>query len=806
LPHVFATTEPAHYIADNTYVDNFMTSIKDASGNTLPINNKTIQELFELNYGRMNALLGTELQFTNFNTQTTHQMNFPDLPTEIIPDGQTQVWMIIHNGVDTHFVHFHLVNVQVVNRVDWAGVVKPPYDDETGWRETVRADPLEQVIVAVRPAPPVLPAAWPTPPGSNRQLPDSIRPLDVTKPVTGEVGKTFNRTTNSNPLFNFGYEYVWHCHLLGHEENDMMRPMTLEVPETIPADPDLLWLVPNPDPGNTWNVVLGTSNGCAAPLTCPADSQLKVQWTNHSTDWPNDAIGFYVQRCAGAGCGFLPFPALPALPADLVATVTPYKPLPDFYNPALLASVDPALNQLLPAFLYPSYMDTAIDRGVIYNYQVTAFNSLGNSASAVITGPRLSGAWGAATGVTITPNSPTPHNAGTAVLFTAAATSASPTFTNYEYQFSLDTNGGGYVVVQPWSLVATWSMPGSTLPGNYSVKVQARAFPTDAGVSNTLAYVVRNAPATSVVISADQPSPHIAGSAVLFSATGQGSSNYQYKFWLDGGVVQAYSPVATWSMPALTPVGVHPVRVDVRTNDAVVTYDATSTVNYEIGLGITFVAGANGSLTGTLVQGVVPGGSTSAVTAVPAVGYHLVNWTGGSGFVSTANPLIVTNVLAGDAIMANFAINAYAVSFVAGANGTLSGTASQNVNYGSSASAVTAVPANFYHFVDWTGTNGFRSVSNPLTVSNVTADMTITANFDVGSTMVPDGDMGYGGTTMDAYEAMLIASGSLPSTPGDLAHGDVAPLVNGRPSPDGKIDIGDVTVILRKALGLVTWQ
>jgi len=28
-------------------------------------------------------------------------------------------------------------------------------------------------------------------------------------------------------MFNFGWEYVWHCHLLGHEENDMMRPIVV---------------------------------------------------------------------------------------------------------------------------------------------------------------------------------------------------------------------------------------------------------------------------------------------------------------------------------------------------------------------------------------------------------------------------------------------------------------------------------------------------------------------------------------------------------------------------------------------------
>ena len=38
----------------------------------------------------------------------------------------------------------------------------------------------------------------------------------------------------TNVMTNFGWEYVWHCHLLGHEENDMMRPMVFQVPVTMP--------------------------------------------------------------------------------------------------------------------------------------------------------------------------------------------------------------------------------------------------------------------------------------------------------------------------------------------------------------------------------------------------------------------------------------------------------------------------------------------------------------------------------------------------------------------------------------------
>ena len=41
---------------------------------------KAIQELFELDYGRMNATLGVELPFTNFNIQTTIPLGYVDPP------------------------------------------------------------------------------------------------------------------------------------------------------------------------------------------------------------------------------------------------------------------------------------------------------------------------------------------------------------------------------------------------------------------------------------------------------------------------------------------------------------------------------------------------------------------------------------------------------------------------------------------------------------------------------------------------------------------------------------------------------
>lgn len=196
---------------------------------------KAIQELFTLDYGRMNATLGVELPFTNFFTQTTIPYGYIDPPTELLKDGEVQIWKITHNGVDTHFIHFHLYDVQVMNRVGWDGMIKPPDANEIAWKDTVRMNPLEDIIIALRPMSQKLP--W--------GLPNSIRPMDVTTSIGSNnpantmgfanIDPSNAPATVNNDLINFGYEYVVHCHILGHEENDMMRSQLLGVPPSPPT-------------------------------------------------------------------------------------------------------------------------------------------------------------------------------------------------------------------------------------------------------------------------------------------------------------------------------------------------------------------------------------------------------------------------------------------------------------------------------------------------------------------------------------------------------------------------------------------
>ena len=249
LPAAFAASQPAPIVPEaaygpaygTTYQNNYVriqnTSFSFAPDaltppTVMPLQPKAVQELFEMDYGRMNATLGVERPNTNATIQTTIPYGYIDPPTELLKDGEPQIWKVTHNGVDTHAIHFHLFDVQVINRVGWDGAVRPPDATEIGWKETVKMSPLEDAIVALRPQKQAnLP--WP--------LPNSIRPLNVAKPIGSDLGffgvnPDGNPVTVLNQIINFGWEYVWHCHLLGHEENDMMRPSLLAVAPEVPTN------------------------------------------------------------------------------------------------------------------------------------------------------------------------------------------------------------------------------------------------------------------------------------------------------------------------------------------------------------------------------------------------------------------------------------------------------------------------------------------------------------------------------------------------------------------------------------------
>jgi len=87
-----------------------------------------------------------------------------------------------------------------------------------------------------------------------------------------------------------------------------------------------------------------------------------------------------------------------------------------------------------------------------------------------------------------------------------------------------------------------------------------------------------------------------------------------------------------------------------------------------------------------------------------------------------------TNTLATSGTL-SVVVSTFTLAYSAGANGTLSGTATQTVNYAGSGTAVTAVPNTGYYFVNWSD----GSVANPRTDANVTNNLSVTANFAINT-------------------------------------------------------------------------
>ena len=209
----------------------------------------------------------------------------------------------------------------------------------------------------------------------------------------------------------------------------------------------------------------------------------------------------------------------------------------------------------------------------------------------------------------------------------------------------------------------------------------------------------------------------------------------------------------------------------------------------------------DGTITCTPATTVVATTEVSCV-ATPGVGQQLTGLTVDGVAQTVADPASFTHsfgpVTADHAISASFTPAALTVTFATGSNGSITGNASQSVDYNGNATEVTAVPAPGYHFVNWTSESGFISAANPLIITNVIANQAITANFAADDVVVDP--------LVDLVRAYQAALGKMQLSEQERARCDVAPLgEDGRPNPNGIVDVGDVVILLRHMAGLVTW-
>lgn len=176
----------------------------------------------------------------NCNQRTIDGLEFSSPPTELPLVGSTEEWDIIHmmeprdddQDKNFHQIHIHLLEFQVLNRqpIDsvayrnqwhrlnghmpntrpivldptpfFTGPPVPPTPYETGWKDTLQAIPAMVNRIMVRWAPQ---EATSSTPGVNQF---SIDPTSFPDNVKGPG-------------------YVWHCHIVGHEDHDMLRQLAV---------------------------------------------------------------------------------------------------------------------------------------------------------------------------------------------------------------------------------------------------------------------------------------------------------------------------------------------------------------------------------------------------------------------------------------------------------------------------------------------------------------------------------------------------------------------------------------------------
>ncbi len=146
---------------------------------------------------------------------------------------------------------------------------------------------------------------------------------------------------------------------------------------------------------------------------------------------------------------------------------------------------------------------------------------------------------------------------------------------------------------------------------------------------------------------------------------------------------------------------------------------------------ITPTAGAHGTITPSTPQ-TVNSGASQTFTITSNIGYHIVE-VGVDGVSQGPIDLYAfTNVTANHTITATFAINTFVITPTTGANGSITPSTPQTVNYGAS-QTFTITPNTGYHIAD-VGVDGISQGPIGLyTFANVTANHTITAAFVINA-------------------------------------------------------------------------
>jgi FtsP/CotA-like multicopper oxidase with cupredoxin domain len=137
--------------------------------------------------GPAEALLGTVAGDPNVAPGTWTKRLWMDPATENPAIGATELWELYNATADAHPMHIHEIVFQVVNRED------------------IFVDEVAQSVQVVPGSVPASPEPWET----------GFKDTVIAYP--GQV-------TRVRARFSTPGQFVWHCHIVEHEDNEMMRP------------------------------------------------------------------------------------------------------------------------------------------------------------------------------------------------------------------------------------------------------------------------------------------------------------------------------------------------------------------------------------------------------------------------------------------------------------------------------------------------------------------------------------------------------------------------------------------------------
>jgi spore coat protein A len=157
--------------------------------------------------GRLMTLMGPVDAVANENgTIVQGTLTFKDAVTERPAVGSTEIWEFYNTTVDAHPIHMHLVDFRILNR-------------ETFDPNTVTVDPKAMqggIVGGILRPDTVVPSGVPVPPA-----PEEAGKKDTAIMYPGTV-------TRLLVSFKRKGEYVYHCHILSHEDHEMMRPYEVQ--------------------------------------------------------------------------------------------------------------------------------------------------------------------------------------------------------------------------------------------------------------------------------------------------------------------------------------------------------------------------------------------------------------------------------------------------------------------------------------------------------------------------------------------------------------------------------------------------